>query len=484
MKLSANSILQQGRYRIIGVFAETSDYSLYDAYDNLLGNKIVVHESPLHLPKNATPADRVAASKEFAASVKHLSSLRHEGIVRVRDGFSEGDRQYLITEPVEAEISADDFTARPKETISRLLGAIGCLQKVSSGCAFEIGPSRIRRTPDGNNRLLFFGFPENVTADPTLTPYWPLEVVWKDLDVATRKAISNEYSDDALSVLESTPDERSSIYALAASVYQIVTGNEPIGALERSVEMLEGNGDSFAMQIAAVPTDLRPFIAKSLELRREDRFQDPKTAAESFAPPTAPAVENKEFAELLELFEPNAPIEAQASFEPAEETSPSPIGVTSQATEPMEFSLANDAGSAGGRGKLIAIAAAALVVIGIAVFAVMNLSTAGSASATSTAGSAPTTTVQPGPAPATQTAEPAVSAHSERAEQEAAKAETGDNAAPSVDAPTGAPSAQVRQKASVAESKPVKKEAPKPAEKPAAAKPKKAVTVDDLIGDN
>ncbi|MBK7934839.1 MAG: hypothetical protein IPK01_15490 [Acidobacteria bacterium] len=302
--LSTNTILRQGRYRIIDRFASNAPFNLYDAYDNLLGNKVVIHETLIAHGKVVTSAERNAGNAAFATRIQNLKDIRHDGIVRVRDGFAEIDRQYLVTEPVEARPSRQEFLDQPVETISRLLLALEHTNTLCSGRRLtDLTPLHIRRTSDGNNRLLYFGPADQrrsrSTGDREDLPYKPLESFWSGLDHASQNVISKGYDDLSLETLGSAPDIRSSIYGLGASIYYILTRSVPVDALERSIEIIDGKQDPIVAPAQAdpsIPKELSDFLITCLQLKREDRFQTiaearialvviPKTAPKTFDSP-------------------------------------------------------------------------------------------------------------------------------------------------------------------------------------------------------
>lgn len=297
--LSTNSILRQGRYRIIEQFASSASFSLYDAYDNQLGNKVVIHET---LPSDSkitalTEGDEVGT--EFAERIKELKDIRHDGIVRVRDGFTELDRQYLVTEPVETRAAKQEFLSRPVETISRLLLALEFINKLEGGVStLDLSPSLIRRTADGNNRLLYFGSANTTPANERQNlPYRSLESLWDGLDLASQKAISNGYDEASLDILESRADIRTAIYSLGASIYKILSDKSPIDALERSIEILDGRTDPLAEPNSfepRIPKELSDFLLSCLQIKRENRFQTVAEARVALAivPASSPSDES------------------------------------------------------------------------------------------------------------------------------------------------------------------------------------------------
>lgn len=513
--LAPNSILRQGRYRIIEQFSSNASFVLYDAYDNLLGNKIVIRESLIAHGKVVTNAERNAANAAFADLTQELKDIRHDGIVRVRDGFTEIDRQYLVTEPVEARPSRQEFLAQPVETISRLLLAIGHTNQLNRGRpAVEVTPAHIRRTSDGNNRLLYFGptDPKRASSigDREELPYKPLESFWKGLDHASQNVISKGYSDVSLETLESAPDIRSSIYGLGASVYNILTGQVPADALERSIEILDGKPDPLIAPIyldQSIPQELSDFLLACLQVRREDRFQ---TIAETRmalvvvpATSTKPAEISLDFSldeiDLLDVPKLDDPVVisehvSTESVEPIIDTStdedflfiePAEVIISEtkpEVRQPEPVLFEDSMSSAAGSSKLLRNMSAA--VAGLAVLAgiswgVFTFATTGDKPASAETGtmrkSPKAETVAPTQPPTTETndaqpTEPAKLAFTQ--DSPAAEPE------PNADGQKNAKTHPV-----VADNKKPKATDPAAQPKPA-AKPKKSLTVDDLINDN
>jgi len=517
--LSTNSILRQGRYRIIEHFSSVASHNIYDAYDNLLGNKVVVHESIPSQSKVVTSTDRNASSAAFAQRIQTLKDIRHDGIVRVRDGFSEMDRQYLVTEAVEARPSRQEFLTQPVDTISRLLLALEFINKLdASGNVTDITPAFIRRTSDGNNRILYFGSADRskkaVADDRENLPFRPLESLWNGLDLASQKAISNGYDEASLETLESRPDVRSSIYSLGATVYKILTGTSPSDSLERSIEILDGNTDPLQPLNLIDPTigpELSAFVMTCLQLKREDRFQTvsearialvtvpagiPQTAAAPTPSFDDHALDLDEF-DLLEI--PNADIIEQPKQSPVapllvpiiQETAsdddflmsepvvdeapaikPSPAEDLQEIFSSSDYSQSEEKPRSF---KVAAMAVAGLIVAGGIGWGVFSFTSNGKTVGDVDMNKTSAVVKEPSTATSQPTAtEPAVSASPEAVHS---------SYVPEVTTPANQPQEQPKPRPVIADAKLPKKPDAQPTPKPA-VKPKKSVTVDDLISDN
>ena len=507
--LSINSILRQGRYRIVEHFGSAAPHNSYDAYDNLLGNKVVIHETVLAHSKVVTSTERNAANTAFAERIQTLKDIRHDGIVRVRDGFTEIDRQYLVTEPVEARPSRQEFLMQPVETISRLLLALEFIDKSIGISSIDVlTPAQIRRTADGNNRLLYFGVDatKNVTLadDRQSMPFRPLECIWNGLDLASQKAISNGYDESALETLESDPDVRTAIYSLGASVYQILTDTVPADALERSIEILDGRPDPIVAPSSIDPLicpELSAFVLKCLRIRREDRFQTATEARITLV--TVPA--SKVLADLSNAIELDDVDLLEIPFQEA--VTHSAIPQTTQPIVPATFELSTDedflisepefevipkkpefpeseqreifspidtSTQSGPRTlRFGALAFAGLLVVGVVGWGILSFATAEGRISDADVNQGSVVLKQPAP-----TASPAPVVES-TVDPEPVRStfvpETSTGPVPSQDAPTARPA--------IADSKVLKRTETKTVQKPTVT-PKKKVTVDDLINDN
>src|SRR5262245_41937486 len=90
-----NQVLQE-RYRIIRPIAEGGMGAVYEATDQRLGVTVALKECFF------TQDSLLQAFRREAAL---LATLRHRGLPKVIDHFTEGDRQYLVMEL----ISGDDL---------------------------------------------------------------------------------------------------------------------------------------------------------------------------------------------------------------------------------------------------------------------------------------------------------------------------------------------------------------------------------------
>lgn len=284
--LSSNSSLQNGRYRIIGLFGEADGGRLYDAFDDHLGQKLVIHESN--------------SDENFSERLNALKNRRIRGIVQIRDGFVENSNAYLVTEALDGRASADEFIKDPANSIGMLLSGIrSLLDDGLRSASIEVNPQMIRRAQDGNNCLLNFSS-ETLSVETKknlkLTPFSALETVWPGLDVVTQKAIANSCDDASLEQIEAPADEQTVMFSVASSIYQIIAGKAPLDVLVRSIEILDEKDDPLKPLAEVRPSldiSLSNAISGMMALKRSDRpsLSDAQTSVSSLARAMEEAIE-------------------------------------------------------------------------------------------------------------------------------------------------------------------------------------------------
>lgn len=309
--LSIDQVLGKGRYRIISNFASDECGALYEAYDTVSNTTVVLRENISGSGKVLTAAQLDAFKNAFAGEAKALREVRHEAILSVNDYFSDIDRHYLVMEPVDGY----DLTRflDPNESAPALLDVLLWADQVLDALNYlhnlpkplihrDIRPANIRLTSNFKVKLLTAGIGTENTdvimasagnpADSSVLNYRPLEQLWGGLDPASQKVVSNSYSEESRRVLNQPLDARSDLYSFGATLYHVLTRTLPKDALERSIEILDGNPDPLLPPSeveSSVPAEVSDVLMKAMQLHREERFESAsmmrqvlKTALASF----------------------------------------------------------------------------------------------------------------------------------------------------------------------------------------------------------
>jgi len=292
--LTINQILQQGRYRIVNQLGQNGIGVGYEAFDTVDGANVMLKEIRDNLGKVTTPAQLEARKMNFAKKAKTLTEMKHQSLLPVKDFFSEIDHHYLVTEFFDGN-NLGELLEKHRKPFSltdvsnwadSLLDALNYLHTLNPQTIHgEVKPQNVRLSPNGKIKLLVFNLVKSAdemsaaaasqTFDAAALPYLPLEQIWEGLDAASKKVILTNYDEKSEKILEQPIDARSDVYALAATLYHLLTARIPADALTRSIDILEGKDDPLQSpgQInSSVPQEVSDVLMKALEIKRENRF--------------------------------------------------------------------------------------------------------------------------------------------------------------------------------------------------------------------
>lgn len=220
MSLSIGQILQSNRYRIDALLGQGGMGAVYRAWDMSLNIPVAVKEN-----LDASPE----AQKQFGREAHILARLFHLNLPRVTDYFFiPGKGQYLVMDFVEGEdlqAMLNRLGALPEPQvlnwISQICDALAYLHSQSSPIIHrDIKPANIKIRPDGRAILVDFGIAK--VYDPHLAT------------TIGAKAVTPGYSPPE-QYGGGTTDARSDIYALGATLYHLLTGQQPPESVQRMV---------------------------------------------------------------------------------------------------------------------------------------------------------------------------------------------------------------------------------------------------------
>jgi serine/threonine protein kinase len=235
-KLAADTILQE-RYRILSLLNQGGMGSVYLAEDLRFRSRVAVKEAYL---------TNEEFRRAFAREAGLLHRLRHRALPHVTDHFAEGEAQYLVMQLFPGKDLDELLNEKIQETgeafavnqvlrwADQLLDALEYLHGHQPPVVHrDIKPQNLKLTEQGDVILLDFGLAKGAAAEMSQTDEAPDE----SLHGFTRHYAPLEQ------IRGAGTDPRSDLYALAATVYRLITGRVPSDALTRATAALERRPD-------------------------------------------------------------------------------------------------------------------------------------------------------------------------------------------------------------------------------------------------
>jgi len=260
--LSPETILQ-GRYRIARQLGQGGMGAVYEATDQRLDTIVALKETLFTDEK---------LRKQFEREARLLARMHHQALPRVSDHFTEGEGAFLVMQFIPGE-DLFEMQTRSKGPFSpddvlrwadQLCDALDYLHTQDPQIIHrDIKPQNLKLTARGQIILLDFGLAKGsggqfsvVTTSASIfgyTPnYAPLEQV------------------QGLGT-----DPRSDIYALAATLYHLLTNVKPPDALSRAASLVNGMPDPLTPADAVsaqVSRAVALVLEKGMSQKRDDRY--------------------------------------------------------------------------------------------------------------------------------------------------------------------------------------------------------------------
>jgi serine/threonine protein kinase len=252
-----------GRYRNLGLVGQGGFGAVYKASDERFKSRRTVAIKEMS-DANLTPVEKVRALDDFRQEADLLVQLKHSNLPDVSDFLEEGGKAYLVMEFVEGKTleKIQEDAGRPLDEklvmgwALQLCDVLAYLHSRPQPIIFrDLKPSNVMVTNTGQIKLIDFGiariFKSSAAKDTTTLGsrgYAPLE----------------QYG-------RGQSDPRSDIYALGATLYDLMTNSVPADAPTRRV-----NPASFVKPRQANPAiskDTERIILKAMADEPKDRYQ-------------------------------------------------------------------------------------------------------------------------------------------------------------------------------------------------------------------
>ncbi len=252
-----------GKYEFIRLLGRGGFAEVHLALDKMLERKVAIK---ILLPQHASDPDIV---KRFIREARLYAKLEHPNLINIYEtGIAEGTAfivmKYVKGENLKTYIQKDIKTrlSLAPKVIRSLSGALNYIHE--KGIIHrDIKPANIILEEEGDNIYLAdFGIARSVSSQ-TMTE--------------TGSIMGSPYYISPEQIKGGAVDQRSDIYALGATLYELVTG-KPVFSADSSEEILYKHVNSDPEQIGRVTPEiskrLKYIITRCLEKTPDKRFQN------------------------------------------------------------------------------------------------------------------------------------------------------------------------------------------------------------------
>jgi len=266
--LAPGSLLEAGRYRLDAVLGTGGMGTVYRATDLKLGQVVALKIIHGHLLEGTAGIERLRNE------VRVARELQHPGIVRVYELGTDRGREFFTMELIEGP-TLREFLERRSDPLS-LEEAEAVLLPLLDALAYA-HEQTVHRDVKPENVLL----PGGDLGQPKLTDFGIAKAIEGEtltrtaLALGTPEYVAPEQSRDAAHV-----DHRADLYSVGVMLYELVTGERPIGRFELPGQLRSN-----------LPGALDDLVDRLLKPRPEDRPKGAEEVRAAFASlSAAPAV--------------------------------------------------------------------------------------------------------------------------------------------------------------------------------------------------
>ena len=275
MHLPTKTSLQGGKYKIIDKIGQGGFGIAYKARHELLNKVVCVKEfyyrdlcervsNSLNITVVSTSSEKIkmvsSFKKKFVKEAQRLAAFQHPNIVQVTDVFEENDTAYFVMEYLEGgslEDKLKDGVLSEEQTlgiVSPLLDALETVHKEKL-LHLDIKPQNIMFRKNGAPVLIDFGISKYMALTEGYTTTSPV-------GVSKGYAPLEQYGGDIADFTEATD-----IYSVCASMYFMVTGNQP----PEPLQMMSNGLKPASFYQPAISKRFDSSILKGLSLNKNDR---------------------------------------------------------------------------------------------------------------------------------------------------------------------------------------------------------------------
>ncbi|QDU63274.1 Serine/threonine-protein kinase PknB [Planctomycetes bacterium Pan216] len=279
--LKGNTAFTFERYRYLSCLGSGSMGTVYLARDLVRKRQVALKLLSPRLYDNAEAVGR------FRREIEIVTSLHHPNIIAAYDGDCVGKRFYLAMEYLDGQDLASWLTEKGPLAIPL---ACECLRQASIGLQFahdagllhrDIKPANLFVTWSGQTgrplvKILDLGL-SLIMSDSGMERLTQSGQILGTPDYIAPEATRNAKA----------ADERSEIYSLGCTFFELLTGKPPFqgkNMLETMLKRLQEDAPALRTVRADAPPELEAIVNQMLQRDPEERYQRPDDVASAISP--------------------------------------------------------------------------------------------------------------------------------------------------------------------------------------------------------
>lgn len=247
-----------GRYRILTQIGKGGMSTVYLALDTSLNKQWAVKE----IKQVTDPVKRDMIIKSITVEANMIKRFDHPSIPRIVDLIDDHGILYVIMDYVEGRTLADILKSegpQPEDRVVdwgvQLCDALDYLHRRQPPVIYrDMKPSNVMVTPDGAIKLIDFGIAIEMGSDEDRG-----SLIGDDRQLGTPGYGAPEQFAESGHV-----DERTDVYALGATLYNLLTGVHPRSGAFKPIRQL----------VPSLSPGLESVVATATKTKPDDRFQD------------------------------------------------------------------------------------------------------------------------------------------------------------------------------------------------------------------
>lgn len=302
------------RYRIQRRLGSGGMGAVYLATIEALDHKKVAIKE---LTANSNPMEREQAAEQFRKEASFLANLKHPNLVAVSDFFIEDGHSYLVMDHVEGENLVQKMRQQPdfrfaaeqvQEWALSLCDVLSYLHQQDPPILFrDLKPGNIMINEQGKVILIDFGIARTQAVGEQTGTFL------QGVGTAGFAALEQHSG-------PGSTDQRTDVYALGATLYNLLTGDVPADAASRAAGLAQLASPKDILD--TVPDSLSDTVLRCLELKPGSRFQSIDAVRRALAQESV----SKELFDNS-LLDPTQEIEKEpeAEPEPSQTSTPTPL---------------------------------------------------------------------------------------------------------------------------------------------------------------